>query len=272
MTPELIFYAGSTLLEGPTWDHKEKVLYCVSIQQCLIYRIDISKGEVTSYPTNGEVGCVQVDADGMLWSAEKNGIYKINPRTKERFFIKQLENDKSMRYNDGILDAEGRLLVGTMGYNETRQDKGKLYSFDGIESKAIVTGTTISNGLGFSKNGEFLYFIDTPTKKVARYTYDLKSGNASFERIVINIPGNGSPDGMCVDLDDMIWVAEWEGGRVCKWNPETGEKILEIIMPCNRVTSCCVGGDNLNYLFVTTAKDELSDEMAGGGLFKVKIR
>ena len=36
---ELIFHAGSTLLEGPVWDNNNKVIYCVSIEQNLIYQI-----------------------------------------------------------------------------------------------------------------------------------------------------------------------------------------------------------------------------------------
>ena len=38
--PELVFYAGSTLLEGPHWDAENSLLYCVSIEDCMIYAID----------------------------------------------------------------------------------------------------------------------------------------------------------------------------------------------------------------------------------------
>ena len=37
---ELIFYAGSSLLEGPIWDVNNKLIYCVSIEQGLIYQIN----------------------------------------------------------------------------------------------------------------------------------------------------------------------------------------------------------------------------------------
>ena len=226
--PELVFYTGATLLEGPCWDPKEQVIYCVSIEQSLIYRIDYLTGEVTSYQTNGHVGCVVIDSEGMLISAEKEGVYKTNPKTKERLFIAQFEEDTLMRYNDGKLDPKGRFLVGTKGYLKDYPGKGKLFSYDGKNVKTIVDGTAISNGLGFSARNDKMYFIDTPTKKVGRYHYNIETGVANFDNFVVNIQGAGYPDGMCVDIDDMIWVAEWGGSRVCKWNPETGQKLLEV--------------------------------------------
>ena len=98
------------------------------------------------------------------------------------------------------------------------------------------------------------------------------TGNISFLKNIIEIIDRGFPDGICVDIDDMIWVAEWEGGKVCKWNPNNGEKIKEIKMPCKRVTSCCIGGENLDYLYITSAKETNVKDNYSGGLFRVKIR
>lgn len=114
-----------------------------------------------------------------------------------------------------------------------------------------------------------MYFIDTPTKKVAQYKYDLLSGDILFEKYIINIDGNGWPDGMCVDLDGNIWVAEWEGSRIRKWDINTGNVLNEILLPCPRVTSCCLGGEKLNELYITTAKSD--GNILGGGLFRIKL-
>jgi len=271
LKPELVFYSGATLLEGPCWDPKEEVVYCVAIEQSLVYRINFLSREVTSYQTNGPVGCVVIDNNGMLLTAEKNGIYKINSLTQERTLLIHPEDNPLMRYNDGKLDPLGRFIFGTMGENQTLPNKGKLFSYDGNIVKTIIEGITISNGIGFSNNGEFMYFIDTPTKKVARYFYNLKLGEANFDKYIIEIDGEGYPDGMCVDIDDNLWIAEWEGGKVCKWNSKTGEKLNEITLPCKRVTSCCLGGDNLDSLFITTAKKDKYFEPLAGGLFKLKI-
>lgn len=271
INPDLVFYAGSTLLEGPCWDAKDKVIYCVSIEQCLIYRIEPYSGNVRTIQANGQVGCAVICEDGSLLSAEKGGLYRTNIQTGQRKYLRQLELDPAMRYNDGKIDPRGRFLVGTKGFAQDLPGRGRLFSFDGAEAKILVDGTTISNGIGFSRVGDFMYFIDTPTRKVARYHYNLEDGTAVFDRYVIAIDGNGWPDGMCVDVDDMIWVAEWGGGRVSKWDPLTGKRVQVIDLPCTNVTSCCLGGVDYSDLYVTTAKSADKSEALAGGLFRIQI-
>lgn len=172
-----------------------------------------------------------------------------------------------MRFNDGKLDASGRFLVGTMGDLERVENGGFLYSVENGRSRELISGITVSNGLGFSTDNKTLYFIDTPTKNVMAYDYDLKTGNISNPRMAIKINGDAAPDGMCVGTDDTLWVAEWGGGRVGGWNPKTGELIHAINLPCRNVTSCCLGGDDMKDLFITTAKCEGFYEPMAGSLF-----
>lgn len=271
---ELIFYAGSSLLEGPIWDSKNKLVYCVSIEQGIIYQINPNSGEVQSFPTQGNVGCVALMENGNLISAEKGGIFEINPKTRERIYITQFESDINLRYNDGKFDPIGRFIVGTKSekdfFVEKEIVKGKLFSYYKGEHKVLLDNLLISNGIGFSPNNEKMYFIDSPTKKVNQYKYDLSTGNMEFEKHIVNIEGESVPDGMCVDLDGNIWVAEWEGGRVRKWDVNTGNILDEIILPCSRVTSCCLGGDDYKDLYITTAKDDKNT--LGGALFRQKIK
>lgn len=270
---ELIFYAGSSLLEGPIWDTANKLVYCVSIEQGLIYQINPNSGEVQTFVTRGSVGCVALTSEGNLMSAEKNGIFLTNPNTGKKTYITQFESDVNLRYNDGRFDPVGRFLVGTKSekdyFVEKTVVKGKLFSYHNGFDKILLDNLLISNGIGFSHNGEKMYFIDTPTKKVAQYKYDLSTGDISFEKYIIEIDGEGWPDGMCVDLEGNIWVAEWEGGRVRKWDVNTGKVLDEVTLPCSRVTSCCLGGENLDELFITTAKSE--KDILGGALFRKKL-
>lgn len=273
---ELIFHAGSSLLEGPIWDAKNNLIYCVSIEQGLIYQINPYSGEVQSYPTNGSVGCVALNQNGDLISAEKRGIFKTNPKTREKTYIDQFETNPNLRYNDGRFDPIGRFIVGTKSEKDYftepqfKIEKGNLFSYYKGEYKIILTDLLISNGIGFSLDSKKMYFIDTPTKKVAQYQYDLSTGGILFEKDIIKIDGIGWPDGMCVDLDGNIWVAEWGGGRIRKWDVNTGKNIDEISLPCPLVTSCCLGGKNLDEIFITTAKNNKNDTL-GGSLFKTKL-
>ncbi|WP_462225899.1 SMP-30/gluconolactonase/LRE family protein [Alkalibacterium sp.] len=268
--PELIFYAGSALLEGPVWDEKHDRIYFISIPDEMIYRFNPETTEIRTYLTDGPVGAAVLNKEGMLISAEKNGIVQIDPETGKRTELVHPNTDDRMRYNDGKLDSEGRFLIGTMGAEEVVEGAASLYSIEGESYTEVLTDLSIANGLGWSQDGKTFYHIDTPTKKVRQFDYNKDSGSLSNGTDCIEITGDGNPDGMCVDLDDMLWVAEYGGGKVCKWNPENGEKIMEILLPVTNVTSCCIGGKDKNMLFITTAKE--GEEELSGGLFKVKIR
>lgn len=267
---ELVFYSGDTLLESPCWDSLNNIIYCVSIEQNRVYQINPQNCCVKTFDTAGPVGCVVVEPDGNLLEAEYSGIYRLNSQNGKKTFIVNPNSDKDMRYNDGKLDPKGRFIVGTKGLNKDYKNRGKLFSFDGNDVKILEESITISNGIAFSSDASTMYFVDTPTKKIAKYKYDVQNGTASFENYIYEMTNGAFPDGMCIDKDDNIWVAEWNGSKVIKINTHTGTKTDEIILPCLNVTSCCFGGKNLEYLYITTAKSD-KEEPSAGGLFRVKL-
>ena len=68
------------------------------------------------------------------------------------------------------------------------------------------------------------------------------------------------PDGLCVDAEGCVWSAQWNGWQVVCYSPE-GEPLLTVDVPAQRVTSCCFGGEKLDQLFITTARDGLADDV-----------
>ena len=269
MVPSLVFYSGSELLEGPVFDHENNLLYFVSILDFLVYCYNPATKEILSVKLDSPVGCIFLSGNRTVLAASKNGFFEIDFNTLQKQLVFQMNIDSSVRYNDGIKDSVGRNIVGTMGYPEVKEKIGQVLSYHQGQYKTIIENTTISNGLAFSLDDSFLYFIDTPTKKVAKYLYNLGSGEVVFDSYVIEFKGKGSPDGMCIDDEGMLWIAEWGGGCVSKWNPQNGRKLGEQKLPCSNVTSCCF--DNFSNLYVTTAKSESSNDTYGGGLFYIEF-
>lgn len=269
MDHRLIFYNDSELLEGPVYDSTYNFLYFVSILDGMVYCLDLTSKEIISVKLNSPVGCVFILDNKKVLAASKNGFYEIDFQSRKSRFVFQMEISDFVRYNDGTIDPNGRYIVGTMGYPKVKDNIGKVFSYYKGNHKVLIENTTISNGLAFSKNGDFLYFIDTPTKKVAKYNYDIVSGSATFDSYIIEFKGKGMPDGMCMDQEGMLWIAEWGGGQVSKWNPKNGKMISQKRLPCPNVSSCCL--DKLGNLFVTTAKSDKPEDIFGGGLFYVNL-
>ncbi len=267
--PSLIFESGTELLEGPVFDRDNHLLYFVSILDFLVYRFDPATNEMLNVKLDSPVSCIFLLSKNTVLAASKNGFYEINFNTLQKKFVFQIDISSSVRYNDGIMDSEGRIIIGTMGYPEVKKNIGKVYSYQKGEYRIIIENTTISNGLAFSPDNTSLYFVDTPTMKVARYHYDIQSGEVMFDTYVIEFTGNGVPDGMCMDPEGMLWIAEWGGGCISRWNPLNGDKLQEKKLPCINVTSCCF--DNFYNLYVTTAKSDSLSEQYGGSLFYIEL-
>lgn len=271
MTKNLIYFSQSAeLFEGPMFDSKHQLLYFVSILDALVYCYNPNTKEILSVKLDSPTSNVYIISEKIVLAASKNGFYEIDFNTLKSTFKFQIDIEDNVRYNDGIEDAAGRYIIGTMGYPEVVNGIANVYSYHNGESKVIIKNTTISNGLAFTADNKTLYFIDTPTKKVAKYNYDIETGNVEFVDYVIEFNGDGSPDGMSIDKDGMLWIAEWGGSCVSQWNPSTGNKINEITLPFTNVTSCCF--DDESNLYITTAKngEELSCNN-GSGLFQVKL-
>lgn len=59
---------------------------------------------------------------------------------------------------------------------------------------------------------------------------------------------------------DNLWVAQWGGSRVVCYKPSDGSILAQVNIPAAHVSSCTFGGPTLTDLFITTAKEHLSEE------------
>jgi sugar lactone lactonase YvrE len=180
------------------------------------------------------------------------------------------------RFNDGKCDSRGRFWAGTTRLKHD-EPAGFLYMLDAdLNVHRRLDDVWISNGLAWSQDDRTMYFIDSPTGEVIAFDFDVAAGEIGNERLVIEIPeGGGSPDGMTIDEEGMLWIALWDGWRVIRVNPESGAIIDEVKMPVARPTSCVFGGPNLDELYITTAStrlpaEELDKQPQAGGLFRCK--
>lgn len=267
---ELIYFDNSELLESCEIDNCNEILYFVSIYKQLVYCYNINSGEIHSMKTDGPVGCVRILGFKKVIVGVISGIYEIDFCNYIIRKIDEFVNDEDVRFNDGLLDSKGRFLIGTMGYPEVKNGKGKLYSYFEGSYKLLINGVTISNGIAISDDSSKLYYIDTPTKKVVRYNYNINSGDISGKSDLIEFKNNAYPDGMCIDKNDNLFVAEWGGGAISKWDSIDGKFLERFNLPVVNITSCAI--DKFDNLYVTTAKSEREDEPLGGALFYLKFK
>lgn len=267
---ELIVDIGEELLEGPVFDKVNNTLYFVSILDNRVYRFIPSTRQLTYIQLGSPTSCIFPSSEFGIVVATTLGFYTLDFGTLSAHKLFDVDIASNLRFNDGRMDEKERFLIGTMGYPEIIQNAGSLLSYSGGKVKSLISDTTISNGLVFSHDSKKMFFIDTPTRAVKEYNYDLETGSCEFCKELIFFTEKGVPDGMDIDHKGNLWIAEWGGYCVSVWNPLTGEKIWKIEIPMENVTSVCF--DNDENLFVTTARSNVNGEEKGGAVFYVKIR
>ena len=250
----------STLGEGPLWHSKHELLYWVDIEGRIVHGFHLPTKEHRQWVTPKRVGTVAGASNGKLILGLQGEVAELDPFTSEIKTLLKLESDiADNRCNDGKCDPAGRFWVGTMEL-ETKPERGALYCIDtSLKVHQVLTGLTIANGMGWSPNGNFMYFIDSADYAVRRYHFSPLTTSLERERIVLRFE-NDLPDGMCVDSEGMLWIGFWGAGRVGRYDPKTGRHLADIKVPAPQVTSCCFGGKDLRTLYITTARAGLSEE------------
>jgi sugar lactone lactonase YvrE len=264
MKAELFIQSDNILGEGPVWDAKQNELLWVDIERKLLCFCNVNTGDVSNIELDSRIGTAVPTAHSAEYLlALQSGLKIYNRKTCKYQLISDPEKDiNNNRFNDGKCDPMGRFWIGTMDIN-AKPAKGNLYCLDqDLNISKKLQNLSISNGMAWSIDHRKMYFIDTATHKVVCFDYDSVTGNIENSHIVIHVPhSHGAPDGMCIDSEGMLWIAHWGGGNVSRWNPFTGELLQKVDVPAPHVTSCCFGGENLDTLFITTAKSGMSEEL-----------
>lgn len=272
--------ARAGLGEGALWDARAQALLWVDIAGKSVSRFDPVDGKNRAWNLDTAPGAVVPSARGDWLVAVNGGIARLDCASGELSGLVAPEghDPAAVRFNDGKCDPCGRFVAGT---TSLRGEHGMcaLYSFEAraCSMRKLFSGVSISNGIVWSLDGRKMYYIDTPTREVAVFDYDLDAGAiVSERRVAVRVPNEiGYPDGMTIDAEGMLWVCLWEGAAVTRWNPATGALLAKYDVPALHVTSCAFGGRDLDTLFMTTARVDTPAEALGkypqsGAIFQMR--
>ncbi|KAJ8032829.1 Regucalcin [Holothuria leucospilota] len=212
------------------------------------------------------------DPAGRFWAGKVCFNLSTNPSMDTQTSLVMLHRIIPVLFKLGV-------AASTMGPEEelggVLREQGQLYCYHKDRSLTVhADKISISNGLAWSSCRKFMYYIDSMKYTVDVFDFDLESGQTSNRRVAIDMKSEGIPDGMCIDAEDMLWVAVFNGGKVIRYNPKTGEKLSELKFPTLNTTSCCWGGPNYDELYVTSAEhflteQQLKEQPTGGSVFRV---
>jgi sugar lactone lactonase YvrE len=257
------------LSEGPRWHEERQELLWVDILGRQMHRGTLSADgaleHIETISVDRHIGAVAPAAGGGYVLAAGPGYLFIDDTGAVRELAQPEAGRRTeVRMNDGACDPQGRFWAGTMAYDES-PGGGALYrlELDG-SCTTVLTGLTISNGIGWSPDASTMYLNDSGTGCVEAFRFDGSSGAISNRRTLVHIDQPGVvPDGLTVDEEGGIWVALWNGGAVHRYAPD-GSLLASVPLPVQRPTSCAFGGRGRDTLFVTSARTGLDDDALAG--------
>jgi sugar lactone lactonase YvrE len=272
--PVPLWEVQATLGEGVVWDAAHGQVWFVDIKGRRIHRCAADGSGRRSWDAPGQVSFILPAFDGGMVCSLDDGLYRFDDATGEFTPLLKVEADQpGNRFNDGHVDAGGKLWFGSM-HDAEEAPTGALYRFDGRQAVRMDEGYVITNGPALSPDGRTLYHTDTLDKRV--YAFDVADDGAlSNKRVFVETAGGGYPDGMAVDFDGNLWVATFGGWRIDRFDAQ-GRKLGSVAFPCANVTKLAFGGEDLCTVYATTARkglssEELAAQPLAGALFTFRV-
>ena len=274
---QLVQKVDAQLGETPLWDAARGVLWWIDIEQPTLWQLDPESGaaEAEAHP-GSYLGSIALTRSGGMLAARDLELVHRAPQSRDwqPFAVTPGEAMPATRLNDGRVDTNGSLWIGTMD-NGLSQGLGGLYRVDpdGTMTR-MFDDVIVSNGIAFAPDGRSIYFTDTRRHVTWRLGLDEAGREIISREVLADYSSSGiRPDGACVDAEGCLWQAFFAGGQVVRYAPD-GRLDQQIALPVTNPTCLCFGGRDLKTLFVTSAFKFLSDaqlaaEPLAGSVFAI---
>jgi len=195
------------------------------------------------------------DGSMLFGDALQRAIYRWDGRALQR--VADLSRITAFCLSDGIVDACDRMYVGDIGYNLFDPDAEPVDTCviacvepDG-RARVVADGLKFPNGMVITPDGGTLIVAETMAHRLT--AFDIRSdGSLLNRRVFAQLADDVNPDGIALDADGAVWIANAEGTTAVLRVREGGE-ILEQVAMDTCAYAVMLGGPARRHLFVCAA-------------------
>lgn len=250
--------------EGIVWWARHRALLWTDIESAQLWISDVDGARYLALPAR--LGSLAPCASGALLLGLEHGLFLAHldetaPGGIRLAALADVEADQpSTRLNDGRTDRAGNFVFGTMNQDDGHPATGSFYQWSAAAGlrRLDLPNVGIANSICFSPDGATMYFCDSPRAQIMSCRYDAATASVTDVRPFAALgPSDGFPDGSIVDAEGHLWNAAWGAGVVRRYRPD-GSIEREVSVAAKNPTCAVFGGDTLNELYITTARQEMS--------------
>ena len=263
------------LAEGCIWSAMDNAFYWVDIVKSHLYKYSLTDDSLQCYDTPQQPANIMLTQfSDLLLVSLFDGLYLFDVKKQSWELWLDVEPNKNLRINDGCVDINGNIWLGTMLMSPDANGKelemgkfGRLFKITpnkaiSIEKEAIA----IFNLATFSLDNKTFFYADSFTNEIFACDFDIQMSSIANQRVFSKLADKyGHPDGGTTDSEGYIWSARWDGNGIARISPD-GKLSQFFQLNASQVTNICFGGKDLKTMLVTTASLTPEHEEEGGSV------
>ena len=249
---------GLAFGEGPRW-HDGR-LWLSDMHAYHVMTVDLSGHTETIVEVPGQPSGLGWLPDGRLLVVSMTDCRLLRLESGSLVEVADLSKLASYHCNDMVVDKQGRAYIGHFGFDSSSKPFAPadviLVTPDG-SARVVAEQMAFPNGSVITPDGHTLIVAETYGARLTAFEIQ-PDGSLSGRRLWAST-SPAVPDGICLDAEGAIWIASpttREVLRICE-----GGQVATRINLSRPAFACMLGGNDLQTLFVLTAKSSVPAEV-----------
>lgn len=259
-----VWFTGLSFGEGPRW-HDGR-LWVSDFYRHTVFAIDADAHAEPIVEVAGQPSGLGWLPDGRLLvvSMTDRRLLRLDPGGLVEHA--DLSGVAGFHCNDMVVDGRGRAYVGNFGFDTAayvaEHGPGSLIAEPGPptatlarvdpdgSAHAAATGMRFPNGSVVTPDGRTLIVAESYASRLSAFTI-AADGTLSDRRVWATLAGV-APDGICLDAEGAVWVANARGNECVR--VAEGGAMLDRVQTGQRCFACALGGPERTTLYLVTAQ------------------
>jgi len=255
---------GLRFTESPRW--RDGRFIFIDIHDSAVKSVDLDGRLETLLQLPFKPNGLGIGPDGRFILCDALHLKVLHDRSGSLEPLADLSEAAIFCLSDGIVDAQGRYYVGDIGYNfwdpEAAPSRNCVINRvdpDGAVVR-VAEGLAFPNGMVITPDGRTLIVAETDGERLTAFDI-APDGGLSGRRVFAPLPHGVSPDGIALDAEGAVWVANPAGAPAVLRVREGGEVLATLQLPVHAY-AVMLGGPERRHLFISTSASHDPAEIA----------